>query len=71
MEERPKRTPTYIAAEQMLPEELRAQFAQLVAEYQFASFKHHGMKFASPKVLAELMLMGWRTSVAPSSTGRS
>lgn len=71
MEEKPKRTPTYIAAEEMLPAELRPQFEQLVAEYQFASFKHHGMKFASPKVLAELMLMGWRSSVVPSSRERS
>lgn len=68
MEEKPKRTPTYVAAEQMLPRELHAQFQQLVSEYQFASFKHHGMKFASPKVLAELMLMGWRTCVAPGTS---
>lgn len=68
MEEKPKRTPIYIAAEQLLPTELHAQFELMVTEYQFASLKHHGRKFASPKVIAELMLMGWRTT--PGSIGQ-
>lgn len=61
MDTKPKRTPTYIKAEQTLPTELHSVFEQLVAEYQFASFKHHGVKFCSPKVIAELIGMGWRS----------
>jgi len=60
-EQKPKRTPTYVEGERMLPSELYPVFEQLMAEYQFASFKHHGKKFASPKVIAELILMGWRS----------
>jgi len=59
--DKPKRTPSYVAAEQMLPSELHGLLEQLVAEYQFATLKHHGNKFASPKVIAELILMGWRS----------
>lgn len=62
MEDQLKRTPIYITAEQMLPEELHAQPQRLVAEYQFASLKHHERKFASPKVIAERILMGWRST---------
>lgn len=58
---RPKNTPAYLEGQNLLPPELHAEFAQLVAEYQFATLKHHGRKFASPKVIAELILMGWRS----------
>lgn len=62
MNSKPKRTPTYVEAEAMLPIELQGVLEQLVSEYRFASLKHHGQEFASPKVLAELILMGWRSS---------
>lgn len=62
---KPKRTPIYIKAEQSLPPELHSIFEQLVAEYQFASLKHHGRTFSSPKVIAELILMGWRSPALP------
>jgi hypothetical protein len=45
----------------MLPAELHAVLEQLVEEYEFAVLKHHGQKFCSPKVIAELILMGWRS----------
>ena len=57
---KPKRTDTYIKAEQSLPPELHPLLEQLVSEYRFASFKHHGQPFASPMVIAELIRMGWR-----------
>jgi hypothetical protein len=62
---RPKRSPTYLEAEKLLPPELHATFEQLVAEYQFATLKHHGQKLVSPKVIAELILMGWRSPPLP------
>ena len=58
---RPKRTLIYLEAERMVPRESRRLLEQLVAEYRFASLKHHGRMFASPKVIAELILMGWRS----------
>ena len=58
---KPPRTPIYVEAERMLPTELHSVFEQLVMEYRFASLKHHGREFASPKVIAELILMGWRS----------
>jgi hypothetical protein len=56
-----KRTKSYMDAEQTLPKELHGIFEQLVLEYQFASLKHHGRPFSSPKVIAELVKMGWRS----------
>lgn len=64
MNAKPKRTPTYVEAEAMLPTEFHGILEQLVSEYRFASFKHHGQEFASPKVLAELILMGWRSTAS-------
>ncbi len=61
MDMTPKETPIYLEGKNMVPVELQPVFEQLVKEYQFASFKHHGRKFASPKVIAELVLMGWRS----------
>lgn len=66
---KPKQTPIYLEAQAKLPSELHSMFEQMVAEYQFASLKQHGQKFASPKVIAELMLMGWRTVPLPKSRG--
>jgi hypothetical protein len=61
-DEKPKRTDTYLAAEKSLPKELHELFEQMVAEYQFACLKHHRQRFASPKVIAELIRMGWRST---------
>jgi hypothetical protein len=51
---------SFLAAEMMLPENLQPILEQMVKEYQFAAFKHHGSKMVSPRVIAELILMGWR-----------
>ena len=61
MDANPNKSKTYLLAEQMLPLELHPVLEQLVVEYRFASFKHHGVKFCSPRVIAELILMGWRS----------
>jgi len=55
----PKRTKAYVDAEETLPVALRPTYEQLMAEYQFAALKHHGRPFCSPKVIAELVRMGW------------
>jgi hypothetical protein len=61
----PKETPTYVRARNMLPPELHAAFDELLADYRFSALKHHGKEWASPKVLAELLLMGWRNLAPP------
>lgn len=55
-----KKSKTYIEAEAKLPTTLRPIFEQMIDDYRFAALKHHGSKFYSPKVIAELILMGWR-----------
>jgi hypothetical protein len=68
---KPKRSAIYLKAEAMLPPELRPIFEQLLAEYQFASVKHHGRAFSSPRVIAELVLMGWRSPPLPTTSSRT
>jgi hypothetical protein len=36
-----------------------------IEHYKFAALKHHGKQWSSPKVLAELILTGWRDSAEP------
>jgi hypothetical protein len=63
METKRKESPSYIAAKGMLPPELHPRLDELLADYRFAALKHHGREWASPKVLAELILMGWSNSM--------
>lgn len=56
----PQKSEKRLKAELSLPEELRPIFNQMIDEYQFAAFKHHGSRMVSPKVIAELIIMGWR-----------
>jgi hypothetical protein len=65
MHNRPKATPIYLSAKRMLPADLHSIFDELLVDYRFASLKHHGQEFASPRVIAELILMGWRDSARP------
>jgi hypothetical protein len=55
-----KESPTYLVAKSMLPVELHSSLDELIVDYRFAALKHHGQEWASSKVLAELILMGWR-----------
>ena len=71
MNSKPKRTASYIEAERTLPPQLHELLEQLVAEYQFASLKHHGRPFSSPKVIAELIRMGWRSPPSTDQTEQS
>lgn len=54
-------TETYKKAEAMLSEELRPLLAPMCEEYKFAALKIHGSRLYSPRVIAELILMGWRS----------
>jgi hypothetical protein len=65
MQTKPKETPSVIVAKNMLPSELHPNLDELLEDYRFAALKHHGREWVSPKVLAELILMGWRASAPP------
>jgi len=62
-----KQSVAYLEARAMLPTEFHPIFEQLMQEYKFAAFKHHGWQIVSPRVIAELVLMGWRSSAAVST----
>lgn len=55
-----KRTPTFIQALETLNPEQAQIFEDLVGDYQYAAFVVHGWKISSPKVLAELVRLGWK-----------
>lgn len=62
---KPRRSESYIQGEQTLSTTLHPLYEQMVAEYTFAALKHHGRSFVSPKVIAELIKMGWTSSPVP------
>jgi len=61
----PTKTPAYEEARRMLPAQLLPMLDVFIDHYKFAALKHHGKQWSSPKVLAELVLMGWRDAAEP------
>ena len=49
-------------AEETLPEELKPVFRRLVDEYEYLTSVHYGRGYVAYKVLADLVLAGWRPS---------
>lgn len=60
-----KPSASYQAALDMLPPEYHGILDRLVEQYKFAALKQHGHAMVSPRVIAELILMGWRESDMP------
>lgn len=56
------KSPKYLESLKVLPDDLIPIFDELLEHYKFAAFKHHGQHIASPLVIAELVLLGWRLS---------
>lgn len=56
------KSPKYLQALKILPKELVPVFDELLEHYKFAALKCHGRPIASPLVIAELILLGWRNS---------
>jgi len=54
------KSPKYVEALKIIPDDLVPVFDELLEHYKFAAQKHHGRAIASPLVIAELVLMGWR-----------
>jgi hypothetical protein len=61
----PTKTAAYEEASRMLPAKLLPILDVFIEHYKFAALKHHGKQWSSPKVLAELVLMGWRDAAEP------
>ena len=55
-----KRSQSFEDALKILPPDMHSEFEMICEHYRFCSLKVHSHSFVSPKVLAELMLMGWR-----------
>jgi hypothetical protein len=52
-------------AEETLPEGLRPLFRRFVEEYEYLTYLHYGRGYVAYKVLADLILAGWRPSDPP------
>ncbi len=63
----------YIEAEATLPDELKDLYRKLVQDYEDLTNMYYGRGYVAYKVLADLILMGWRPSgpsVADREQGR-
>lgn len=56
------KSPKYVEAMGVVPDDLIPVFDELLEHYKFAALKQHGRAMASPLVIAELVLMGWRNN---------
>jgi len=55
-----KESSSFVQAKNMLPPEFHPTFKRMLEDYKFAALKVHGAQLVSPKVIAELILLGWR-----------
>jgi hypothetical protein len=58
----PSTSQKFLEAEAQLPDDLKPIFARLVKEYEFLTAIHYGRGYVAYKVLADLVLAGWRPS---------
>jgi hypothetical protein len=52
----------YKEAEATLPEDLKPVFKRFVEEYEYLTMTHFGRGYVAYRVLADLVLAGWRPS---------
>lgn len=52
-------------AEKTLPDSLKDVYRQLVKDYEDLTNLHYGRGYVAYKVLADLVLTGWRPTAAP------
>ncbi len=55
----------YKEAEASLPHDLKPVFQRSVEEYEYLTNLHYGRGYIAYKVLADLVLAGWRLSADP------
>jgi hypothetical protein len=57
--------PKFAEAEQKLPDELKDVYRRLVQDYEDLTTIHFGRGYVAYKVLADLVLAGWRRTAEP------
>lgn len=63
-----KRSQKNEEARDSLPEELRAVYDELVADYRWATTKRYGTGYVAYSVLADVIQAGWRPSAREKTT---
>ena len=66
----PDMSQKYKDAEAHLPDELKPVFRRLVDEYAYLTQIHYGRGYVAYKVLADLVLAGWRPAENAPTGGR-
>ena len=61
----PLDSPKCREAENELPDKLKSVFHQLVQQYEYLTTMHYGRGYVAYKVLADLVLEGWRPTAEP------
>lgn len=61
----PASSPKYQEAEDSLPEDLKSIFRRMVDEYEYLTQLHYGRGYVAYRVLADMVLAGWRPSADP------
>ena len=56
----------YKEAEATLPEDLKPVYRRFVEDYEYITHIYYGRGYVAYKVMAELVLAGWRPSAEPS-----
>jgi len=64
----PVESAKYREAEEGVPEELRDIYREMVQHYEFLTWKEYGKGYVAYKVLAKMVLAGWRPSAQPHKT---
>lgn len=59
------KSPKYMEALKVIPDDPVPIFDELLEHYKFAAPKQHGKAIASPLVIGELVLIGWRNTEEP------
>lgn len=57
-------------AEAMVPDDLKPVFRQLVEEYEYLTTLHYRKGYVAYRVLADLVLAGWRPSADARPTSK-
>lgn len=65
-----KTSPKFSEARESLPEALRPVYDQLVEDYAFFATKHYGRPYVAYRVIAALVLQGWKPADGNLTRGR-
>ena len=60
----------YQEAEGILPDDLKPTFKRMVEEYEYLTNVHYGRGYVAYKVLADMVLAGWRPSADPNPASK-